>query len=333
MAGESLTEPAAKIRKVKFIRDLAVGDIVKDVFAVKYKKPPREYASGHVFEIRLSDITGEITAKYWGDRNLALVKKLYDSFSSDDVIYVTGTVKEYMNRPEIALSKDARDMIVRRTDYDILDFINKSEKDAGKMMEELRAMIGTVANPHLRALLESFFVHDRIFVESFISSPGSMARHQNWISGLLEHTLNVAKLCDSICKVHPKLDRDLTIAGAMLHDIGKTREYSLTTSIDISAEGMLLGHIVMGAEMVRDKIDAMPGFPEELKLKMLHMVLGHHGALEHGSPKRPQFPEAIAVFFADDTDAKLAHYIRLKEGARTEDPWIYDKDIGHIYLR
>lgn len=332
MAGESLAEPA-RIRKVKFIRDLAVGDVVKDVFAVKYKKPPREYASGYVFEIRLSDITGEITAKYWGDRNLALIKKLYDSFSSDDVIYVTGTVKEYMNRPEIALSKDARDMIVRRTDYDILDFINRSEKDAGKMMEEFRAIIGAVANPHLRALLEAFFIHDKAFAESFTSSPGSMARHQNWISGLLEHTLNVTKLCDSICKVHPKLDRDLTITGAMLHDIGKTREYRLTTSIDISEEGMLLGHIVMGAEMVRDKIDAMPGFPEELKLKMLHMVLGHHGALEHGSPKKPQFPEAIAVFFADDTDAKLAHYIKLKEEARTEDPWIYDKDIGHIYLR
>lgn len=328
-----IAEPVTKIRKVKFIRDMAVGDAVKDVFAVKYKKPPREYANGYVFEVRLSDITGEITAKYWGDRNLALVKKLYDSFSSDDVIYVTGTVKEFMNRPEISMGKTTRDMIVRRTDYDILDFINKSEQDAGKMMGGLRAIIDTVGNPHLAALLDAFFVQDGVFVEKFMSSPGSMARHQNWISGLLEHTLNVALLCDSICRVHPKLDRDLTIAGAMLHDIGKTREYRLTTSIDISAEGMLLGHIVMGSEMVREKMNSIQGFPEELKLKILHMVLGHHGALEHGSPKRPQFPEAIAVFFADDTDAKLAHYIKLKEDARTEDPWIYNKDIGHIYLR
>lgn len=332
MAGEEGHE-GVKISKAKFIRDLAVGDVVQDVFAVKYKKPPREYARGYVFEMRLSDVTGEITAKYWGDRNLALVRKLYDSFSADDVVYLTGTVKEFMDRPEIALSKENRDMVVRRSDYDIHDFIRASGKETGKMMPELLGIIGSVGNPHLKALLESLFVTDAAFVEKFRNSPGSMARHQNCIGGLLEHTLNVAKICGFICDIHPKLDRDLAVSGAILHDIGKTREYRMSTSIDISEEGMLLGHIVIGSDLVRGKIDAIPGFPADLKLKVLHMVLGHHGALEHGSPKKPQFPEAIAVFFADDTDAKLDYYIRLKEEARTEDPWIYNKELGHIYLR
>lgn len=323
----------AGIKKTQFIRDLAIGTAVRDVFAVKYKKPPREYARGFVFEVRLSDITGEITAKYWGDRNLALVRKLYDSFSADDVVYLTGVVKEFMDRPEIALSKESRDMIIRKSDYDIRDFIHTSGRDAGKMMAELLGIVRSVGNPHLNALLESFFVTDAAFVEKFRNSPGSMARHQNWIGGLLEHTLNVARICGSICDIHPKLDRDLAITGAILHDIGKTHEYRMSTSIDISEEGMLLGHIVLGSELVRDKIEAIQGFPEDLKLKVLHVVLGHHGALEHGSPKKPQFPEAIAVFFADDTDAKLDYYIRLKEEARTEDPWIYNKDLGHIYLK
>ena len=158
-----------------------------------------------------------------------------------------------------------------------------------------------------------------------------MARH--YIGGLLEHTLAVTKIVDALASVHPRLDRNLALTGAILHDIGKIREFATTTSIDISEEGMLRGHVVIGEQMVLDKIKEIEGFPTTLKLKIAHMILSHHKELEWGAPKKPQFAEAVAIHYADDADAKLYQFITLKENAKTEDPWIWDKRIGHVFLK
>jgi 3'-5' exoribonuclease len=167
----------------------------------------------------------------------------------------------------------------------------------------------------------------------FKKAPAAMHRHQNYVGGLLEHTLNVVKICQRIHEIHPHLDYSLLLTGAILHDIGKIKEMKMSTSIDISEEGMLLGHITIGVEMLTEKIKKLERFPMQIKLKLTHMVLSHHGRLEYGSPKTPQFPEAHAVYFADEIDAKVDYLLRLKEEAETEDPWIWKRDIGHIYLK
>jgi 3'-5' exoribonuclease len=318
----------------QFVKDLKQGDSVESLFAVKFRKPPKRYAHGHMFEIRVSDMTDEITAKYWGDDDLDSVQKLYDSFSKGDVVLLNGTVNEYRGTLEIAISKSAGDTVEvsAKEDYDMADFVARTPKDIAKMTEKFGEIIGSVSNPHLKALLDSFFKDDD-FLKEFSLTPASMHYHQNYIGGLLEHTLNVAEICVTFAGLYPELDRDLLIAGAVLHDIGKMREFEVTTSIDITEEGMLRGHLIIGEEMVRERMKLIEDFPEVLGNKISHIVLSHHGKKDYGSPKEPQFPEALAVNHADESDAKIDLFIRMKEEARTEDPWIWTKRTGHIYLR
>lgn len=320
------------IGKNQFIKDTKKGDVIDDVFAVKYKKPPKPYVSGLCFEFRVSDKTGEMTAKYWGDGNEAGIKEVYERFQTGDVIHITGRVGEFRDKLEMALDTASTVRMCAPTEYNIEDFVAKTDKNVEQMMGELMSIVNSIENSHLSALLNSFF-QDANFVGKFKNCPGSMHRHQNYIGGLLEHTLNVAKLCNAIYAVHPSLDGDLLLTGAILHDIGKIEEYAVTTSIDISEEGMLRGHLIIGEQMVLDKIQGLDEFPETLRMKMAHIILSHHGLNEYGSPKKPQFPEALAIYYADECDAKVDYCIRLKKEAETEDPWIYTKDFKHIYLR
>lgn len=320
------------VNKNQFVKDLRVGDNVDSIFAVKYKKPPKEYTSGFWSEFRVSDKSGEITAKYWGDRDEERVKEIYEGFHTNDVIHMTGRVSEFRDKLEIALDTTS---IIRRcapSEYDMGDFVPKTSKDIDQMMRELLEIADFVKNSHLRSLLRSFF-DDEEFVEKFKNCPGSMHRHQNYVGGLLEHTLNVVKLCNTMYILHPSLDRDLLLTGAMLHDIGKVGEYVVTTSIDVSEEGMLRGHLIIGEQMVLGRIGRLASFPETLRMKLAHIILSHHGYNEYGSPKKPQFPEALAIYYADECDAKVDYCLRLKKDAETEDPWIYTKDFEHIYLR
>jgi len=256
----------------------------------------------------------------WGDRNEAGIKEVYERFQTGDVVHVTGRVSEFREKLEMALDPASTVRRCAPAEYSIEDFVARTDKNMESMMGELTSIIGSIKSPHLSALLNSFF-RDANFVEKFKRCPGSMHRHQNYIGGLLEHTLNVVKLCNAMYAVHPSLDRDLLLTGAILHDIGKIREYAVTTSIDISEEGMLIGHLVIGEQMVLDRIKTLENFPEVLRMKMAHIMLSHHGLNEYGSPKNPQFPEALAIYYADECDAKVDLCIRLKKEAETEDPW------------
>ncbi len=318
-------------KKHQFINQLKDGEVVNDFFAVKFKKPPRPYEGGYYFEIRLSDMTGEITAKYWGSADRKEVLDIYNSFSNGDVIHITGVVVQYRDRMEISMHTQDLLRRVSRDEYNIEDFVARCPKDVEKVKDELIGFIDSVTNPHLKALLDSFF-RDETFMREFERAPAAMHYHQNYIGGLLDHTVNVAKICDVIHSIHPKMERDLLITGALLHDIGKVKEFEVTTSIDVSREGMLIGHIVLGKEMVMEKIKSLNGFPDLLALKVAHIILSHHGKNTYGSPKTPQLPEAMAVHLADEMDAKLSLMIRYREEADTEDPWVWTKMFGHIFL-
>ncbi len=316
------------------------GEEVDDKFAVKFKKPPAEYKGadkkGKWFEIRLSDGTGEMTAKYWG-REDHETDRIYESINKGDVVHVRGVIQEYPpGSKSFSISIDASKGEVRKCEageYKIEEFVAKTSKDVNQMISAVRDMLSGIKNPHLRAL-SSAFLTDQQFMESFMSAPAAMEYHQNYVGGLLEHTLNTMRIAATICDVHPELDRDLVIAGSFLHDVGKTVELGISGGvIDVTEEGMMIGHITSGYSMAEKMIGKIEGFPGEMRLKVLHIMISHHGPEEHGSVKKPQLPEAVAVHHADYADAETDIYLRLKREAKTDDPWIWTKKVGHVYLK
>ncbi len=317
------------------------GERVDDKFAVKFKKPPVAYKGrdkpGKWFELRLSDKTGEMTAKYWG-RNDKETDQLYGTINKGDIVHVAGEVQEYPKGSRLfSLSIDAAKGKLKKCqpgEFDVSDYVAATKKDVRVILSDIKGMLSAVKNDHMRALLVKF-LEDGKLMDAFMMSPAAMEYHQNYIGGLAEHTLNVMRICKGLCDIHPELDRDMVLTGAFLHDIGKIREFEISGGIiDISHEGMLVGHIIIGYEILSNKIDEIPGFPKELGLKLLHIILSHHGRPEYGASKEPQLPEAVAIHQADESDARVDLFLRLKREANTEDSWLWDKKIkGHIYLK
>ena len=214
---------------------------------------------------------------------------------------------------------------VRRTqeqEYDIRDYLPTSRFAIDDMMKELTGYITTIQNPYLKALLESFFVKDAAFIKSFKEHSAAKSVHHGFVGGLLEHTLSVTKLCDFYCKRYPILNRDLLLTAAMCHDIGKVKEISAFPVNDYTDDGQLLGHIVMGAQMLGERAAKIDGFPHNLLAELQHCILAHHGKLEYGSPKVPALIEAVALNYADDTDAKMETFKEILENNSENSGWL-----------
>ena len=318
----------------QMVSDLKPGVRVGSYFSVKFKKAPREYKYGWMFELRVADASGELTAKYWGPPSQADVQKVFDSFASGDVVKVTGEAREFGPGFEIGINPKNGDSLVqmRVGEYDLQDLVGKSPVDKEVMVAELAEIVATVKDKHLAAVLDRFFGKDGI-LEAFASAPASMQMHSNYAGGLLEHSIKVARICDAMAGQYAAVDRDLLVAGALLHDIGKVREMETGTSIEVTDEGMFRGHVVIGDEMVGKAIAAIQDFPEALRLKMSHMMLSHHGKREWGSPKEPQTAEALLLHFSDLADSQVFQYLRARAEAKTDDDWTWDRRLGHIYLK
>ena len=200
-------------------------------------------------------------------------------------------------------------------EYEQKDYFPVSQKDPNVMFKELLGYVQKVKEPHLHALLSSFFVEDKVFVKAFCQHSAAKSVHHGFIGGLLEHTLSVTKLCEFFCTLYPMINRDLLLTAAMFHDIGKVKELSDFPENDYTDDGQLLGHIVMGVEMIGSRIRQIPGFPPVLASELKHCILAHHGEYEYGSPKKPAIIEAAALNFADNTDAKLEIMKEQLEGA------------------
>jgi len=320
-------------KKFQFVANLKEGDKVNDIFAVKFKKPIREQYGMVFFEMRLWDKTGEISAKvYSGNGGIKKLRELYGCFDKDDIIHITGVVERKGDLIEIVM--DENDMIrkVDEDEFDPSDFVDGlSEEEIKSLERELLGFVDSVENKHLNELLNAFFRDDE-FMKEFRVTPAAIMYHQNYKGGLLKHTVNVTKICDFACNFYD-VDRDLVISGALLHDIGKIRELSVTSSITFSDEGILLGHLIIGKEMVQAKIDSLNGFPEKTKYKLLHIIISHHGELIYGSPKKPCFPEAEMVYLADNMDATMEQICGIKNNAITEDSWFWSRRFNrHIYM-
>jgi len=282
---------------MKYIQDLHDGEHVQGVYLCKQKSSAVTKNGKPYDNVILQDKTGSIDCKIWDVGSAGIC-----DFEALDYVDIVGDVSSFNNALQISI-KRAR--IAEEGEYDPRDYLPVSEYDIDDMYKKLLSLIAGVDNHYLKALLEEFFVHDEAFIKAFKNSSAAKSVHHGFVGGLLEHTLSVATLCNFYATRYPMLKKDLLISSAILHDIGKVKEISSFPENDYTDEGNLLGHIVMGAEMVGQKAALIDGFPKSLLNEVKHCILAHHGKLEFGSPKKPALMEAVALNYADDLDAKM----------------------------
>lgn len=298
---------------MKYIKDYKEGDRVFDIYLCKHKVSAVTKNGKAYDSLILQDKTGTVDAKVW-DPNSAGI----EDFDTLDYIEVYGDVTSFQGALQVNVK---RIRSCREGEYDPADYLPVSPFPIEGMMKELLGLIDSVTNNYLKQLLQKFFVEDQQFVSTFQKSSAAKTVHHGFVGGLLQHTLSVAKLCDFYCTQYPILNRDLLLTAAICHDIGKIKELSLFPENDYTDEGQFLGHIVIGSEMIGEKIRQIDGFPVVLANELKHCILSHHGELEFGSPKKPALAEAVALTFADNTDAKIETFTELLENNR-ESGWL-----------
>ena len=282
---------------MRYIDSFREGMHISDVYLCKNRqialtKNGKEYGN-----LVLQDKTGTIDAKIWD-----LGSPGVGDFETMDYVHVEADITLFQNSNQMNIRRIRR---AQEGEYVEADYLPVSKKNIKEMYEELLGCIGTVKNPYLQKLLSIYFVDSPAFAKAFQFHSAAKSVHHGFVGGLLEHTLSVAKMCDYYSSCYPQLNRDLLLTAAIFHDIGKTKELSRFPENDYTDDGQLLGHIIIGTEMVGKGIRAIPGFPEVLAVELKHCILAHHGELEYGSPKKPALLEALALNFADNTDAKM----------------------------
>ena len=282
---------------MKYIENFHDGDNISDIYLIKNRQSAVTKNGKPYESLILQDKTGTIDAKIWEPNSAGI-----DDFDVLDYVQIVGKVTSFNGALQVSVNR-ARSC--REGEYIPADYLPVSSKDINEMYSELLGFIESVKSEYLNKLLKLFFVEDSDFVGQFKESSAAKSIHHGFIGGLLEHTLSVTKMCNYYASAYPALNRDLLLSVAMLHDIGKVKELSKFPVNDYTDDGQLLGHIVMGVEMVGRKIDEIPGFPDKLAGEVKHCILAHHGEYEFGSPKKPAIIEAVALNFADNTDAKL----------------------------
>lgn len=298
---------------MRYIETLKDGERISEVYYVKQKQIALTRTNKEYGNVILADKTGQIDTKIW-DLNSGGIQE----FEVGDFVDVSGQISSYNGSLQF---KVERIRVANEDEYVISDYVPSSRYDVEDMFKELLGFVDSVKNEYLKQLLNSFFRNDENFVKAFKNTSAAKTVHHGFTGGLLEHSLSVTRLCDKMASNYDYLNRDLLISAAMLHDAGKTKELSEFPKNDYTDEGNFLGHIVIGYEMVMEKIKKIEGFPEILKLEIGHCILAHHGELEYGSPKKPSIAEAIALSMADNIDAKLETLREALEAKDTND-WI-----------
>ena len=292
---------------MKFINELREGEKISGIYLCKHKQAAVTKNGKPYENLILQDKTGTIDGKIWEPNSLGI-----DEFEPLDYIDVVGDVTSFQGSLQVSIKRARK---AGEGEYEPGNYLPVSDKNVDTMYQELLGLAAQVKNPYLHRLLVSFFQEDEEFVRAFKGNSAAKTVHHGFIGGLLEHTLSVVKLCQYYCRTYPILNQDLLITTAMLHDIGKTKELSPFPKNDYTDDGQLLGHIMMGAEMIHDKAREIPGFPEKLESEVKHCILAHHGELEYGSPKKPALAEAVALNLADNTDAKMETLTEIFNGA------------------
>ncbi len=326
------------------LKTLAEGDIFEGHLAIRSKDGKgeglKEYTNktGMFFVIKVGNATGDVILKYWGGKNPIKPSKLFTSLEEGDVVYIKGryAFDSYNNEPVISVNEEVKygsppEFLKKAASdsFDVKEFVAAlPDERIEELFSQLIDFIKGIENQHLKVLLEGFF-KDFEFARRFKETPAAKSNHHNYIGGLLEHSVNAAVLSKILAGLYP-IDRDLLIAGALLHDLGKMEEYRVSASIEVTEQGRFVGHLMIGSDMVRAAIREMKDFPDDLEWKLIHMLLSHHGELEKGSPKLPAFPEAVALFHIDYLDAFTKNAIQEIEGAGDVD-WAYSRSFKRFF--
>jgi 3'-5' exoribonuclease len=289
----------AEVGKI-FIGELKKGQALESTFLVRDKVLTKTKSGNPYLALRLADRTGEIDGRVWDSATDFL-----PLFEPDDFIRVRAEVDEFQGTLQLRIVKLRK---CPEEEIQLDEFLPKTARNTEEMLAELEKIASQLHHPFLRKLLEAFFA-DEDFIRKFKLAPAAKAVHHVYLGGLLEHTLSVVQLILLVGPRYPGINQDLLIAGAILHDIGKISELSFERSFDYTDSGRLLGHITLTAEMIDEKIRAIPEFPQDLSLRLKHMILSHHGEYAFGSPKRPKTLEALLLHQLDDLDAKMNGFL------------------------
>ena len=282
--------------KSPFVNELEPNRVITASFLVRAKEIRQKKSGESYLSLSLGDRTGEVDAKMWDN-----VAEVMDTFDRDDFVKVKGLIQVYQNRPQLTIHKLRR---MDESEVDFVDYFPASARDPNEMWAELRGFVAGMANPHLKGLLDALLDDEDIAVR-YRRAPAAKQIHHAYLGGLLEHVLSLCNLARITARHYEVVDFDLLLAGVVLHDIGKIYELNYDRGFGYSDDGQLLGHITMAVRMVGDKLRGLPDFPPRLRTLLEHMILSHHGRLEFGSPKLPQFPEALLLHYLDDMDSKM----------------------------
>jgi len=295
---------------MRFINEMHEGDHITGIYLCRQRTLAQTKTGKDYENVILADKTGSLNSKIWDPNSMGI-----GDFQVNDYVEVHGRISVFNGALQMSIDRARK---VPAETVDPSDYVPVSARSLDGMYQELLAHVNSVQTPYYRLLMESLFVEDQEFIRVFKSHSAAKSIHHGFVGGLLQHTLAVCDLCAFYCKAYPRLDHDLLICAALCHDIGKVRELSAFPANDYTDAGQLLGHIVIGVQMIDEKIAKIKGFPKVKANQLRHCILAHHGEFEYGSPKKPALIEAMALNVADNTDAKLEAFSEVLDGALTE---------------
>ena len=272
--------------KSPYVTDLEPDQVINGIFLVHHKDVRQKKSGDPYLSLTLSDRTGELDAKMFDN-----AAEVMDTFGQDDFVRVKGLVQIFQNRPQLTIHKM---QFTPETEVDFADYFPASTRNRDEMYAELLEWIASMTNPHLKGLLDAIFADETVAL-AYRTAPAAKSVHHAWLGGLIEHVLSLCHLAKMTAAHYAGIDFDLLLAGVILHDLGKIKELTYARGFGYSAEGQLLGHIVIGAHMVDAQLRQMPDFPTPLRNLLMHMILSHHGELAFGSPEFPLFAEAMLL--------------------------------------
>lgn len=296
-----------------YIEEYKEGNKFFGIYLCKSKQILKTKAGKTYYSLLLQDKTGIIDAKVWELNNGI------DDFDSMDFIMTDGMVTSFQGSRQVNVSRIRK---AQEGEYDPAEYIPASKYNREEMYQELKKVVMTITEPHLRKLAEKYFIEDTDFIAEFKQHSAAKSVHHAFVGGLLQHTLAVSKICSFVASCYPVIDRDLLITAALFHDVGKIWEISEFPANEYTDDGQLLGHIFLGAELVGKEAELIPGFPKTLAAELRHCILAHHGELEYGSPKKPAMAEALALAYADNMDAKLEMVTEVYDKAEPTLEWL-----------
>jgi 3'-5' exoribonuclease len=294
--------------KKRFIADIKAGDFVDDIFVLSEKILSQKRDGKNFLNITLSDKTGMIKGVVWDD-----VDRITAATTSGDFVHVNGSAGEYRGALQVVIKQMSP---FPADSVDPADFLPQTSRDIEGMFDRLLRITDSIKTDYLKKVVDAFW-KDKEFVRKFKTAPAAKKMHHAYIGGLLEHTLSMVSLADKIAGHYSGVDRDLLLAGALFHDIGKIDEFEYQFKIDYSDKGRLLNHIVIGMKMVDEKLSEIEQFPEDQVLLLKHMIVSHHGAREFGSPEPPKTIEAVLLNYIDEIDSKVTG---IRDFIASEDP-------------